>query len=202
MVDQKASLPGIAERVSRLGTETAFDTLAQVNKLRAQGRDIISFGIGEPDFATPENIVAAAKTALDDGLTRYGPSDGMPELRAVIAAEVARMRGITVDPDQIVVAPGAKPFILYSIATLVNEGEEVLYPNPGFPIYESVIRWLGGKPVPMPLTEGNAFGCDRGPGGRGLRPHEAHHSKQPEQSDRRRVGARRSGVHRASGDSA
>ena len=153
-------LPGLADRASRLGTETAFDTLAEVNRLRSQGRDIISFGIGEPDFQTPENIVAAAKTALDDGLTRYGPSDGMPELRAAIAAEVAETRGISVSPDQIVVAPGAKPFILYSIATLVNEGEEVLYPNPGFPIYESVINWLGAKPVPMPLTEANAFGCD------------------------------------------
>ncbi len=160
MVDAAGGLPGIAERVSRLGTETAFDTLAQVNKLRAQGTDIISFGIGEPDFDTPENIVAAAKRALDDGLTRYGPSDGMPELRAAIASEVARTRGIPVEPEQVVVAPGAKPFILYSIATLVNEGEEVLYPNPGFPIYESVIRWLGAKPVPLPLTEDNDFGCD------------------------------------------
>lgn len=157
-----SSLPGLADRVSRLGTETAFDTLAQVNRLRAQGRDIISFGIGEPDFDTPDNIVAAAKTALDDGRTRYGPSDGLPELRAAIAADMARTRGIPVEPDQIVVAPGAKPFILYSIATLVNEGEEVVYPNPGFPIYESVIRWLGGIAVPMPLTEDNEFGCDRG----------------------------------------
>jgi aspartate aminotransferase len=154
-------LPGLADRASRLGTETAFDTLAEVNRLRALGRDIISFGIGEPDFATPPNIVAAAKVALDEGLTRYGPSDGLPELRAAIAAEVGRTRGIAVNPDQVVVAPGAKPFILYSIATLVNEGEEVLYPNPGFPIYESVIRWLGATPVPMPLTEDNQFGCDR-----------------------------------------
>jgi len=154
-------LPGLAHRASRLGTETAFDTLAEVNRLRAQGKDIISFGIGEPDFETPENIVAAAKAALDDGLTRYAPSNGVPELRAAIAKEVAATRGIAVEPDQVVVAPGAKPFILYSIATLVNEGEEVVYPNPGFPIYESVVRWLGAKPVPMPLVEDNDFGCDR-----------------------------------------
>src|SRR5437763_6997917 len=98
-------IPRLAKRASLLGTDSAFDTLAQVNRLRAQGRDIISFGIGEPDFDTPENIVAAAKRALDDGLTRYGPSDGMPELRAAIAAEVARTRGIPVAPEQVVVAP-------------------------------------------------------------------------------------------------
>jgi len=153
--------PGIAERASLLGSDSAFDVLAEVNRLRAQGRDIISFGIGEPDFPTPPHITAAATTALDEGYTRYGPSDGLPELRAAIAAEVSSTRGIPVDPDQVVVAPGAKPLILYTIATLVNPGEEVLYPNPGFPTYESVARWLGARPVPMPLSEDNGFGCDR-----------------------------------------
>jgi aspartate/methionine/tyrosine aminotransferase len=151
----------MADRAMLLGADTAFDLLAEVNRLRAQGRDVISFGIGEPDMATPAHVIAAAKDALDEGLTRYGPTEGLPELREAIAEHVARTRGIPVTPDQVIVAPGAKPFIFYAVATLVNPGEEAIYPSPGFPTYESVIHWLGARPVPMPLTEANGFGCDR-----------------------------------------
>jgi aspartate aminotransferase len=154
-------LPTVADRSSLLGADTAFDLLAEVNRLRGQGRDVISFGIGEPDMPTPAHVVDAAKAALDEGLTRYGPPEGLPELRKVIAAHVARTRGITVQPEQVIVAPGAKPFIFYALATLVNQGDEVLYPNPGFPSYESVIRWIGARPIAMPLTEANGFGIDR-----------------------------------------
>jgi aspartate/methionine/tyrosine aminotransferase len=143
-----------------LGTDSAFDLLAEVNRLRATGRDVISFGIGEPDFATPANVIAAAHDALDRGRTKYGPSEGLPELRHAIAMHVSATRGIPVEPDQVVVAPGAKPIIFYTLAALVNPGEEVLYPNPGFPTYESLIRWIGAVPVPMPLSEANRFGCD------------------------------------------
>src|SRR6266581_2136042 len=151
----------LSKRASLLGTDSAFTVLAEVNRLRAQGRDIISFGIGEPDFATPQHVVEAAKAALDDGYTRYGPSDGLPELRVAIAEHVARTRGIPVDANQVVVAPGAKPIIFYALASLVDEGDEVLYPNPGFATYESLIRWLGARPVPLPLSEANGFGCDQ-----------------------------------------
>ena len=157
---KRQSLPGLADRAGLLGTDSAFDLLAEVNRLRAGGRDVISFGIGEPDFATPSNVVAAAKNALDLGRTRYGPSDGLPELRRAIASHVSATRGITVEPDQVVVAPGAKPIIFYALSALVNPGEEVLYPNPGFPSYESLARWMGALPVPMPLSEANGFGCD------------------------------------------
>jgi aspartate aminotransferase len=156
-----AELPPPARRAAALGSDSAFDLLAAVNRLRAAGRDIVSFGIGEPDILTPGSIVDAAKTALDAQRTRYGPSDGLPELRRSIASHVSATRGIHVEPDQVVVAPGAKPLIFYTVATLVNEGEEVVYPNPGFPTYESVIRWLGAKPVPMPLSEATEFACDR-----------------------------------------
>jgi aspartate aminotransferase len=144
-----------------LGADTAFDLLAEVNRLRAQGRNVISFGIGEPDMPTPAHVIEAGKTALDAGLTRYGPTEGLPALRQAVAEHVARTRRIDVTAEQVLVAPGAKPFIFYAVATLVNPGEEVIYPNPGFPTYESVIRWLGAIPVPMPLTESNGFGCDR-----------------------------------------
>ena len=154
-------LPPLARRASLLGTDSAFTVLAEVNRLRAEGRDIISFGIGEPDFETPQHIVDAAKIALDGGYTRYGPSDGLPQLRAAIAQHVARTREILVGPEQVVVAPGAKPIIFYALASLVDEGDEVLYPNPGFATYESLIRWLGAHPVPMPLAESNGFGCDQ-----------------------------------------
>lgn len=154
-------LPPYANRAALLGTDTAFGVLAEVNRLRARGEDVISFGIGEPDFPTPANVVQAAAAALEAGRTKYGPSEGLPELRAAIAAEVTRSRHIPVEPEQVVVGPGAKPIIFYALATMVDPGDEVLYPNPGFPVYESLARWFGARPLPMPLAEATAFGCDR-----------------------------------------
>jgi len=147
----------IAERMKRLGTENAFVVLAEVNKLISQGRDILSFCIGEPDFDTPGNIKNAAIQAIKDGYTHYGPSAGIPQLREVIADYISKTRNIKVDPDEVVVMPGGKPIIYYSIHALVNEGDEVIYPNPGFPIYESVINFVGAKPVPVPLLEDREF---------------------------------------------
>lgn len=150
-----------AERMSRLGTETAFEVLAQVKKLQAEGKSVISFCIGEPDFDTPENIRNAAKKALDDGVTHYGPSAGLPEFRATCAEYLTKTRKeVSYNADEIVVTPGAKPIIFFGILATVNPGDEVIYPNPGFPIYESMINFVGGKPVPMPLLEGKEFRCD------------------------------------------
>ena len=147
----------LAESMSRLGTETAFEVLAKAKKLEAQGKDIIHLEIGEPDFDTPSNIKEAAKKAIDDGYTHYGPSAGLPELREVIAEEVQKTRGVDCNPDQIVVTPGAKPIMFFCIMACVDPGEEVIYPNPGFPIYESVINFIGAKPVPLPLLEEKEF---------------------------------------------
>jgi len=147
------SLPPVARRMAVLGTETAFDVLAQVNKLRGEGRDIISFGLGEPDFDTPEHIKTAAKQALDENQTHYGPSAGLPELREAIAQYIQRTRRIACDPDEVVVTPGAKPILFDTMMTLIDPGDEVLYPNPGYPIYELMIDWVGGVSVPLPLRE-------------------------------------------------
>lgn len=147
--------------MSRLGSETAFTVLSVVNKLRAEGKDIVSFGIGEPDFPTPAHVKAAAKKALDEDKTHYGPSAGLPELRSAIADYIRRTRGIECSADEVVVTPGAKPIIFTTLATCVNPGEEVIHPNPGFPIYESVIEWLGAKAVPAPLSEATNFAFDR-----------------------------------------
>jgi aspartate aminotransferase len=149
-----------AERMRHLGTESAFDVLAKAKALEREGRDIIHLEIGEPDFATPPHIVAAAKKALDDGYTHYGPTPGLPELRETIAREVAETRGVPVRPDQVVVTPGAKPIMFFAILALVNPGDEVLLPDPGFPIYASVVRYAGGVPVPIPLLERADFGFD------------------------------------------
>ena len=150
----------LAERIGRLGTESAFDVLGKARALERQGRDIIHLEIGEPDFATPPHIVAAAKKALDDGYTHYGPTPGLPELREAIARHVSETRGIPVQPDQVVVTPGAKPIMFFSILALVNPGDEVILPDPGFPIYASVVRFAGGVPVPIPLMEQRDFGFD------------------------------------------
>ena len=150
----------IAERMERLGTETAFEVLAKAKALETEGRDIIHLQIGEPDFDTPSNIVEAGAQALRDGYTHYGPSAGMPELREAIATEVGRTRGIEVDPDAVVVTSGAKPIMFYTMLALVNEGDEVLYPNPGFPIYESMIKFVGGVPVPIKLLSDRDFEID------------------------------------------
>ena len=141
----------LAERMSRLGTETAFEVLAKARRLEAKGVDVIHLEIGEPDFDTPDNIVQAGVEALQGGYTHYGPSPGLNEVRQRIADEVAETRGISVGADNVVITPGAKPIMFFSILALVDEGDEVIYPNPGFPIYESMIKFVGGVPVPMKL---------------------------------------------------
>ena len=150
----------IAQRMNRLGTETAFEVLVKARALEAQGRDIVHLEVGEPDFPTPPNIVEAGVRALRDGKTKYTPSAGIPELRQAIAQHVSATRGIPVSPDQIVVTPGAKPIMFFSILALVEPGDEVLYPVPGFPIYESMINYANGVPVPYHLREENNFRFD------------------------------------------
>ena len=149
-----------ADRMGRLGTESAFEVLARAKALERQGKQIVHLEIGEPDFDTPPHIKEAAKRALDDGATHYGPSAGLPELREAIAKHVSETRGIPVSADQVVVTPGAKPIMFFTIMALVGQGDEVIYPNPGFPIYESVINFVGGVPVPIPLREDADFGFD------------------------------------------
>ncbi len=143
-----------------LGTETAFEVLAKAKALEKQGKDVIHLEIGEPDFDTPKNIKEAAVKAINEGYTHYGPSAGLPEMRETIAGYISKTRGIKVDPDEVVVTPGAKPIMFFSIFALVNPGDEVLYPNPGFPIYESLINFVEAKPVPIPLLEENDFRLD------------------------------------------
>jgi aspartate aminotransferase len=143
-----------------LGTETAFEVLAKAKALEKQGRDIVHLEIGEPDFDTPSNIKEAAIKAMKAGYTHYVPAAGILELRQAIAEYLSKSRGISVDPDEVVVTPGAKPIIFFSILALVEPGDEVMYPNPGFPIYESMINFVGAKPVPMPLKEENDFRFD------------------------------------------
>ncbi len=150
----------LADRMKRLGTETAFEVLARAKKMESEGREIVHLEIGEPDFDTPRNIIDAAIGALNDGFTHYGPSAGMPKVRETFAEFLTKDRGIEVLPENIVVTPGAKPILFFSILALVNAGEEVIYPNPGFPIYESVINFVGGKPVPVPLREEKEFSFD------------------------------------------
>ena len=150
----------LAERMSRIGVESAFDVLVRARALEAQGRSVIHLEIGEPDFPTPEHIVEAAKKALDDGWTHYGPTQGLPELREAIAAAVSRTRGIKVGPENVSVVPGGKPIIFFPMLALLEPGDEVIYPNPGFPIYESMIQFLGAKAVPMPLEEKRGISFD------------------------------------------
>jgi aspartate/methionine/tyrosine aminotransferase len=150
----------LAQRMSRLGTETAFEVLAKARALEAKGRDIVHLEIGEPDFDTPANIVDAAVDALHSGFTHYGPSSGLPELRKAIADEVGASRNTKVSPDEVVVVPGGKPIIFFTMLALIEEGDEVIYPNPGFPIYESMIEFLGAKAVPIRLREEMEFRLD------------------------------------------
>src|ERR1022692_513233 len=150
----------LAERMSRIGVESAFDVLVRARALEAQGRSVIHLEIGEPDFPTPPHVVAAAKKALDEGWTHYGPTQGQPELREAIAAHISRTRGIQVGPQHVSVVPGGKPIIFFPMLALLEPGDEVIYPNPGFPIYESMIRFCGATPVPMPLEESRGFSFD------------------------------------------
>ena len=150
----------LAGRVARLRGEGAFEVLVRARALESEGRDVVHMEIGEPDFPTPPHILAAGQRALADGYTRYGPTQGDPELRQVIAEHVAATRGIPVDEAQVVVTPGAKPILFYSMLALLEPGDEALYPNPGFPIYESMIGCCGAKPVPIPLLEERGFSID------------------------------------------
>jgi aspartate aminotransferase len=150
----------LARRMSRLGTETAFEVLAKAKKLEAKGKEIIHLEIGEPDFDTPKNIVDAGIKALKEGYTHYGPSAGLPEFREVIAKYISQTRRINVTPDQVVITPGAKPIMFFAILALADDGDEIIYPNPGFPIYESVINFIGAKAVPIQLREENDFRLD------------------------------------------
>src|SRR5215469_14170327 len=147
----------MAGRMSALGTETAFEVLARANALAAQGRSIINLGIGQPDFPTPEHIVEAGRKALADGHHGYTPANGIPELRAAVAGDLFRRHGVEVSPDLVLVVPGGKVTMFFAILMFGEPGVEILYPNPGFPIYESVIRFSGATPVPMPLHEAAGF---------------------------------------------
>lgn len=150
----------LAERMSRLGTETAFEVLVKAKALEAQGRDVVHLEIGEPDFDTPKNIRDAACKAIHDGYTHYGPAAGLPELREAIAEYISESRGIEVSADEVAVTPGAKPIMFFGILACVDKGDEVIYPNPEFPIFESVINFVGAKPVPVPLREEMDFRFD------------------------------------------
>jgi aspartate aminotransferase len=150
----------LANRMSRLGTETAFEVLNKARALERQGKKVIHLEIGEPDFDTPANVIEAAVTALHKGWTHYGPSAGLPELRQAIADEVSRTRAVECVSDEVVVVPGGKPIIFFTILSLIDAGDEVIYPNPGFPIYESMINYIGGRAVPIRLREERDFGLD------------------------------------------
>lgn len=150
----------LAKRMGNLGTETAFEVLAKAKKLEAEGKHIIHLEIGEPDFPTPDNISQAAIKSIQAGDTHYTPSNGILPLRESIARYMSRTRGLEFHPDEVVMTPGGKPIMFYAIIALVDEGDEVIYPNPGFPIYESMIKFMGGKPVPIPLKEDKGFAFD------------------------------------------
>ena len=150
----------LANRMMNLGTETAFEVLAKARALEAQGQDIIHLEIGEPDFGTPQHIVDAGVNALRDGYTHYGPTPGLPELREAIARNSQLVRGVKTEPENVVVTPGAKPIMFYVLLALGEPGVEVIYPNPGFPIYESMIKFSGAVPVPMQLQEETGYHPD------------------------------------------
>jgi aspartate aminotransferase len=150
----------LAERIARLDTETAFEVLVKARQVEAAGKSVIHLEIGQPDFRTPANIVEAAKRALDEGWTGYGPTQGDPELREALAAHVSETRGIPVTAANVCVVPGGKPVMFYTILSCVSPGDEVIYPNPAFPIYESMIKFAEGVPVPIPLVEERQFSFD------------------------------------------
>jgi aspartate aminotransferase len=150
----------LASRMSRLGTETAFEVLNRARQLEKQGKEIIHLEIGEPDFDTPANVIEAGVNALHKGWTHYGPAAGLPDLRQTIADYVSRTRGVPVSSEEVVVVPGGKPIIFFTILALIDAGDEVIYPNPGFPIYESMIKYSLGKAIPIPLREERDFSVD------------------------------------------
>lgn len=150
----------LASRMGRLGTETAFEVLVRAQGLEAEGLEVIHLEIGEPDFPTPRHIIEAAYRAMLDGHTHYGPSAGLPELRRAVARYVSQTRRINVDPEQVVITPGGKPVIFFTVLSLIEPGDEVLVPDPGFPIYESAVSFAGGTPVPVPLREERGFRLD------------------------------------------
>jgi aspartate aminotransferase len=159
VVDEIAVSPAapLARSVARLGTESAFSVLARAKEIERLGRSIVHLEIGEPDFPTPEHVADAAVEAIRSGETHYTPAAGVTEFREVIAAELSRGRAIAVTPDRVLVANGAKPFLFFVILAVCDRGDEIIYPDPGFPIYESVIRWSGGVPVPLPLRKELGF---------------------------------------------
>src|SRR5690242_16794938 len=150
----------LAERMNRIGVESAFEVLVRARELERQGKRVIHLEIGEPDFPTPKHIIEAAKQALDDGYTHYGPTQGLPELRESIARYISRTRGVRVGAEHVSVVPGGKPIIFFPMLALIEPGDEVIYPNPGFPIYESMIRFTGATPVALPLEESRGFSFD------------------------------------------
>ncbi len=150
----------LAERMQRIGVESAFDVLVKARELEGAGQNVIHLEIGEPDFATPQHIVEAAKRALDEGWTHYGPAQGLSELRDAVAAYISRTRDIEVGPEHVCIVPGGKPIIFFPMLALLEPGDEVLYPDPGFPIYRSMIQFLGAKPIPIPLIEEGGFAVD------------------------------------------
>jgi aspartate aminotransferase len=150
----------LAERMSRIGVESAFEVLVRARALEKQGKNIIHLEIGEPDFPTPANVVEAGKRALTEGFTKYGPSQGLPDLREAIAAYISNTRNIKVGPENVCVVPGGKPIMYYTMIALLEPGDEVIFPNPSFPIYESMIRFLRAVPVSIPLEESRGFAFD------------------------------------------
>jgi len=149
-----------AARMAHIGSETAFEVLVRARALEAKGRSVVHLEIGEPDFDTPGHIVAAGQEAIENGFTHYGPGAGLPELRQAVSRYLQRWRGLDIEPGRVVITPGGKPVMFFAIMALVNPGDEVLYPDPGFPIYESMVRFVGAKAVPMPLREERQFRFD------------------------------------------
>lgn len=150
----------LAQRMERIRIEGAFEVLVRARELEAQGRDVVHLEIGEPDFPTPPHVIEAAKQALDDGWTHYGPTQGYPELRESVASHVSETRGIKAGAEHVCIVPGGKPIIFFPMLALLEPGDEVIYPDPGFPIYESMIGFLGATPVPIPLVEERGFSFD------------------------------------------
>ena len=150
----------LAKNISRLGTESAFKVLARVKLMEAQGRHVINLGIGSPDFRTPENIIEAGKQAIDEGFHFYTPAKGLPELREAVVDDIRKYRGVEVSSENVLIVPGGKPTMFFAITMFGETGAEIMYPNPGFPIYESMIRFSGARPVPIELLESSGFAFD------------------------------------------